>query len=170
MLEWKRQRADNFDLKSYRKMKQLSSISAKVSSFLHGHPFIVDLGYEISHREQIYSLIECKDIYGLNGIHSEGFHLHFTSINKQDRFYSEFREGLFDTYLADFHEKPFWEIFPKEKLVYLAPDAPKLKRYKADNIYVLGGLLDFSHEHSSFSKARDIGIQSGSLPLTDFGW
>jgi Trm5-related predicted tRNA methylase len=41
------------------------------------------------------------------------------------------------------HEEPFHQVFDKSKLVYLSPDAPDvLDRLKAEDIYVIGGLVD----------------------------
>lgn len=45
----------------------------------------------------------------------------------------------------DVSNKPYTELFPLEKLVYLTPDSNKvLSSIEADKIYIIGGLVDES--------------------------
>ena len=150
--------------------RNMTFATTKVRHMLHGHPLIIDLDYSVSHSEQIYTLAEIMDCYGLNSKHSEGFHIYITSIDKQERLYSEYKAGFFDGVLAEFCEDSFYDIFPREKLVYLSPEAPKLKDYNPDDIYIIGGLLDLEQSHSSYEKATELGIRCGSLPIDDYGW
>lgn len=142
-----------------------------IRPFLFGQNLVFDLDYDLTRREKNRSyeqaLCQC---YAENYAHPNGFHLHFTSIDKHDRMYEEFQTGLLDPYLVDFHVQPFWELFPLKDLVYLSPDAPILENYDGRSVYVIGGFEDIDGDKkSSFAKAKSLGIRCGSIPLSKFG-
>lgn len=140
-------------------------------SYLHGQPFVIDLDYDCNDREERSTRSQLEDCYGLNTDHPEGFQLHFTSVNKHKQLYLQYKAGMLDSSLCYYHEKPFWELFPRERLVYLCPDAPMLKYCDGNDIYVMGGLvdIDISVKRSSFAKAKQLGIRTGSFPISEFG-
>lgn len=138
---------------------------------LHGNEFVIDLDFECNAREERQSRKQLEDVYGTNLKHPEGFQLHFTSVNKHRELYMEYKAGLLDSRYCYFHEKPFWELFPLERLVYLSPDAPKLKHIDGNDIFVMGGLVDIDtfNQRTSFVKAKELGIRAASLPIKEFG-
>lgn len=142
-----------------------------IRPYLYGQPLIFDLDYDCEKREETTSRYQLEEAYGDNMIHPEGFQLHFTSLHKHSELHLMYQNGLLDTMLAYFHEKPFWELFPRDKLVYLCPDAPMLRHYDGKSIYVIGGLVDIKHSprKNSYAKAKELGIRAASLPINQLG-
>lgn len=142
-----------------------------VRTALHGQPLIFDLDFDLTRRELNRSVTQLlSKCYAINYNHSNGFHLHFTGIKKHQQIYDEYQAGILESYVAEFYERPFWEIFPLENLIYLTPDAPALNAYNGNSIYIIGG---FEHidgrNHSCFARAKSLGIRAGSIPLMRYG-
>lgn len=137
----------------------------------HGQHLVIDLDYNCSDREERSSKSQLLMAYKNNISHPAGFHLHFTSVNKHRQFHLEYQNGLLDTLLCDFYEKPFWELFPLKRLVYLTPDGPMLRDLDKNAIYVIGGLVDLHSENvrKSIAKAKQLGIRAGSFPVAQHG-
>lgn len=64
----------------------------------------------------------------------------------------------------------FTQVFPKDRLVYLSPDAPNvLTEYSHDDIYILGALIDKRiPKKYTFQKAQRLGVRSARLDLDSF--
>lgn len=141
-----------------------------IQQLLHGQHFIIDLDVDCSLREENVSRQQLDWCCSINQKHPQGFHLHFTSVNKHSQMYIQYQKGLFDNYCCDFHEKPFWELFPLEQLIYLTPTAPPLEEYDANKIYVMSGDVNLSDGSiRQKPKAKQLGIPAYSLPITKFG-
>ena len=153
------------------KSHKILRLNSAYKPYLNGQPFVIDMDYECNRREETSSRSQLEDVYGVNSLHPEGFQLHFTSIDKHKQFYMQHKNGMLDPYFCYFHEKPFWELFPRERLVYLSPDAPRLRSYNGNDIYVMGGLVDLNNtnERKSYAKAKELGIRVGSFPIGEFG-
>lgn len=65
--------------------------------------------------------------------------------------------------------KPPWEIFPREKLVFLSPDSDNLLQdVDSDHIYVFGGIVDICVEPlKSRNFAEEHGIVHATLPVVN---
>lgn len=64
------------------------------------------------------------------------------------------------------HSECYTELFPKERLVMLTPDSDQLLEYNPDDIYVVGGIVDFGRaDPLTLAKAKKLGIRSARLPL-----
>lgn len=142
-----------------------------LKNLMHGDHVIVDLDYECNEREERRAKDQLEKLYGENIKHPEGFHLHFTSVQKNRLMHMEHKAGLLDSYFCDFYEKPFWELFPLDRLVYLSPDAPRMREFNTNDIYVIGGFIDIvvQNKRSSYAKAKQLGIRTASFPISRYG-
>lgn len=66
-------------------------------------------------------------------------------------------------------ERHFTELFPRERLVYLSPDAEEtIEEFDRQAVYVLGALVDRYEDHPmSYESAKQHGIRSVKLPLKE---
>ena len=66
-------------------------------------------------------------------------------------------------------ERHFTELFPKEKLVYLSPDAEDtIEGFDRQAIYILGAIVDrYQDDPLTFESARKHGIRAVRLPLKE---
>ncbi|WAR15402.1 MRRP1-like protein [Mya arenaria] len=131
-------------------------------------PMILDFNYpDCSIREKTQSMSQLSEIMRVNYTHPQPCHLHMTSAMDND-FLKEFHELNGDVLCGTVHEKPFWEVFPKDNLVYLTPDGPALKHFTGNEIFIIGGLVDiYDAAPVSYIKAKKLGIRCASLPLME---
>ncbi|XP_052819999.1 tRNA methyltransferase 10 homolog C-like [Mya arenaria] len=132
-------------------------------------PLILDFNYpDSSDREKKATIRQLNEVLAVNYAHPQPCHLHMTSVMDNDSL-KEFLEVTGDTLCGTVHEKPFWEVFPKDKLVYLTQDGPRLKSYTGDEIFIVGGLVEIGRSSpESYLKAKKLGIRCASLPFTDY--
>lgn len=141
-------------------------------TLLFGHPFVIDLDFDFTFREEQACFNQILNCYSKNYRHPCGFHLHLTSVNKHKEINSQFQAGLLSDIHVDLHERPFWEIFPVERLVYISPEAPPLRSYDANDIYVMGGFVktaEETEEQYTYPKAKKLGLRVGSIPVQQYG-
>jgi len=64
-------------------------------------------------------------------------------------------------------EKSYLDLYPKQDLIYLSPDAHNtLSHFDANKIYILGGIVDkYGEEPLTLTKAKKEGIACYKLPL-----
>lgn len=66
----------------------------------------------------------------------------------------------------EIHSQCFTELFPRERLVMLTPDSQDVLDYKFDDIYIVGGIVDFGRaDPLTLAKAKRLGIRTARLPL-----
>ena len=102
------------------------------------------------------------------------FHLYFTSCKFPEmkrplsKFFSKHMENP-DSMPEVFTEKSHMELFDPQRLVYLSPDSRNELKYNADDVYVIGGLVDPSIKaNASLSKAKRENIRHASFPLKKY--
>jgi Trm5-related predicted tRNA methylase len=70
--------------------------------------------------------------------------------------------------------KNYTDLFPREELIYLSPDAEKeLEAIESDKVYIIGGIVDRVHEpriskFASFETANSDGVEARKLPLDTY--
>lgn len=98
--------------------------------------------------------------------------LHFTSLDAGCASLPSFEAIGVRGWTVHVHEAPVWELFDKEKLVVLSPDAEEeLEDVREDLVYVVGGLVDRTvDKNRSASQAREhgAGTQLRKLPVKRF--
>ena len=151
--------------------------SRLVTAAMFNQKFILDLGfdddmefYEIRHL--------CKQISGLysyNKYQSEQpFDIHFCNVRTDKLFMQNLPKFLenYQNSMISFHEKSYLDLFPKENLIYLSPDAQvPLMNYNCDDIYIVGGIVDRSNKTQkrlTYIKAKDEGIRTARLPINEY--
>ncbi len=69
-------------------------------------------------------------------------------------------------------EDSFVDLFPKERLVYLTPDASDmLQTFDCDDVYLIGAIVDTAGTQmprATFAKAKQLGIRTAKLPLDKY--
>lgn len=153
-------------------MNRRKHSSKGCQSFSFGNPLVFDCSVrEQSDREARLLMNQLGLCYGINLSHPEPFHLHFTGIPERGVLADTFEYRFMDpeNYFIDFHEQDLCDVFPAERLVYLTPQSTNYLKYSADDIYVIGGLVDIHDTKPyTYSKAKKLGIRSASLPLDQY--
>lgn len=146
-------------------------------SMMFGQPIIFDMGFEGYMRKQDVQRL-CEQFlmgYGSNKIHPNPFHfvlssnqsssmfqncLDNTRINKQEE----------EHFLMTNSDQHYLNLYPKEKLVYLTPDAPSvLQTFDHDAIYIVGGLVDkIVSKPLTMAKAKREKLKMAKLPLDNY--
>lgn len=104
----------------------------------------------------------------------EPYNLTFCNIDYSGSCY-EFLEKSFP-YLKSSHffinmtTKPYLDLFPKEKLIYLTPNADEsMIKYDHDAVYIIGGIVDkYTPEPLSYAKALRDNIKAQRLPIDEY--
>ncbi|KAL7066348.1 tRNA -methyltransferase family protein [Cryptosporidium serpentis] len=68
------------------------------------------------------------------------------------------------------HEKPFWDIFPKDNIVILSPDAnEELQNFEPNKVYIVGGLVDRTvTKYESLNQGIEKDLVCKKLPIKSF--
>lgn len=162
-------------LQPYRNISLFTRHQA-VYGFLYGHPVVIDLDYPRPPKYRKIVSFEIGQCYKNNTNHLQPSQLHFSGLKNDPYVKEEFSEGgILEHLFVHQHDECFMDIFSQDKLVYLTPNAPPLKEYDGNKVYVIGGLMDKDNNSESLSKAKRCGIAYGSLPLDRYircrdGW
>ncbi|KAF7456623.1 tRNA (guanine-N1)-methyltransferase [Cryptosporidium felis] len=93
---------------------------------------------------------------------------HISSISRNDVFHQiGVQKYSMNKWFMKFHEKPFWEVFPVEKVVVLSPDSSEeLEEFEPDKIYIIGGLVDRTvTKYESLNQALEKKCTCKKLPI-----
>uniref|UniRef100_T1KEM0 SAM-dependent MTase TRM10-type domain-containing protein n=1 Tax=Tetranychus urticae TaxID=32264 RepID=T1KEM0_TETUR len=72
------------------------------------------------------------------------------------------------SYLVEATSKSYFDLFPREKLVYLTADTDNVLQYDPDDIYIIGGMIDAqTNEPVSAAKAEKEGLRTAKLHVTN---
>lgn len=139
---------------------------------LYGQKVIVDCSYEpfLTDLEKSKVASGLKWVYTDNRKHIKPMDLHLCGV-KSNSVIIENLSGQVPSILKKssptrLHSECFTELFPKERLVMLTPDSDSILKYDPNDIYVVGGIVDFGRSDPlTFAKAKKLGIRSARLPL-----
>ncbi|KAM6291166.1 tRNA methyltransferase 10 homolog C [Porphyrio hochstetteri] len=141
-------------------------------SMIFGQPLIFDMSYE-----KDMSVLEVKNTVrqivlseGSNRRSVDPFHIHFCNFKDDSLYHSEFIKHYREAWgrlLITVTDQCYTEIFPKEKLIYLTADSPKvMKTFDHDKIYIVGSMVDKSIKTGvSLARAKRLGLETAALPL-----
>ncbi|CRH00059.1 tRNA m(1)G methyltransferase, putative [Plasmodium relictum] len=95
---------------------------------------------------------------------------HFTYLNNNDNLFSQLKKYSLNKWKVHIHSENYWDIFSKEKIVVLSPDASEeLEEVKKDEVYIIAALVDRSiSKNLSFYQASLYGFTTKKLPLEKY--
>ncbi|RXG51167.1 Mitochondrial ribonuclease P protein 1-like protein [Armadillidium vulgare] len=123
-------------------------------------PLVIDLDfYDHMKRKEIYSLAnQLKLCIVNNRARLEPFNLMMCNCLTTV------------TFQWNITSKSYLDLFPKEKLIYLTPDArQEMQTFNSDAVYIIGGILDEGRTSPlSLAKAKRENIRTEKLPLDKY--
>lgn len=142
---------------------------------MFGQTLVFDLDYEheMSKRELINAADQLQEVYATNRADLDPFNLVFCNVKDGSQYKQHLHRVLQHlgkpNCLLTATEKSYLDLYPKEKLVYLTPDARQPLRYSDDAIYIVGAMVDLGcHKPLSMAKAKRQGISFARLPLDEY--
>ncbi|NXU78762.1 TM10C methyltransferase, partial [Oreotrochilus melanogaster] len=144
-------------------------------SMVFGQPLVFDMSYEndMSVREVANAVRQLVLSESSNRRSVDPFHIHFCNLKDDSLYRKEFvkhyREA-WDKLLITVTDQCYTEIFPKDKLIYLTADSPKvMKTFDHDKVYIIGSMVDKSIKTGvSLARAKRLGLETAALPLEKY--
>ncbi|XP_076278968.1 tRNA methyltransferase roswell [Lasioglossum baleicum] len=147
-----------------------------INSIMYEPKIVYDLGYDADMTA--YEALNCSKqllmSFALNRYHPEPFNLYFCNANKSSLVMRQFHKGVptvyEDSYPLYITEKSYLDVFDRDKIVYLTPDAPTvLETFDPNMVYIIGAMVDkVNPQRVSFAKARKEKIKMVRLPLAEY--
>ncbi|KAL0893831.1 hypothetical protein ABMA27_013955 [Loxostege sticticalis] len=132
---------------------------------------IIDLSFDHLMMEKdrykvIKQILRC---YSVNRRSETPLQFHITSFGEKSR-NDISRHNGYENWDVEFHDEPYLDLFPKEKLVYLTSESENIiENFEEDTFYIIGGLVDHNkHKGLCHTIAMDQGIRHGQLPLDKY--
>ncbi|NXC74551.1 TM10C methyltransferase, partial [Anhinga anhinga] len=144
-------------------------------SMVFGQPLVFDMSYEkdMSIREVANTVRQIVLSEGCNRRSVDPFHIHFCNFKDDSLYHKEFLKHYRDAWgklLITVTDQCYTDIFPKDKLIYLTADSPKvMKTFDHDKIYIVGSMVDKSIKTGvSLARAKRLGLETAALPLEKY--
>lgn len=144
-------------------------------SMIFGQPLVFDMSYEkeMSFREVTNTVRQLVMSESCNRRSVDPFHIHFCNFKDDSLYHREFVKHYREAWgrlLITVTDQCYTEIFPKDKLIYLTADSPKvMKTFDHDKIYIVGSLVDKSIKTGvSLARAKRLGLETAALPLEKY--
>ena len=149
---------------------------AKHTSTNFAPDLVIDMSYTtyMDERERNLTLDQLSMLYGANQEAFEPYNLYFCSYNPDPVFHRRMELKFPNVMRADsfitLESRSYLDLFPKEKLIYLSPDAYKpLLELKDTDVCIIGGLVDKTFRKPlTKAKAKMEGIRMARLPIDEF--
>ncbi|XP_077498202.1 mitochondrial ribonuclease P protein 1 homolog isoform X1 [Amblyomma americanum] len=142
---------------------------------MFGQTLVFDLDYEheMSKRELTNAADQLQEVYATNRLDPDPFNLVFCNVKEGSQYKQHLHRVLphlgKPSCLVTATEKSYLDLYPKERLVYLTPDARQPLRYSDDAIYIVGAMVDLGSQRPlSMAKAKRQGISFARLPLDEY--
>lgn len=147
-----------------------------INAIMYAPRIVYDLGYDedMTAYESLNCAKQLLMSFSLNRYHPDPFNLYFCNANKSNLVMKQFHKGiptLYDeSYPLYVTEKSYLDVFNRDEIVYLTPDAPTvLEKYNPDMVYIIGAMVDkINPQRVSFAKARKEKIKMARLPLSEY--
>ncbi|NWW76299.1 TM10C methyltransferase, partial [Climacteris rufus] len=144
-------------------------------SMVFGQPLVFDMSYEkeMSVREVANTVRQIVLSEGCNRRSVDPFHIHFCNFKDDSLYHREFIKYYREAWgklLITVTDQCYTEVFPKDKLIYLTADSPKvMKTFDHDKIYIVGSMVDKSIKTGvSLARAKRLGLETAALPLEKY--
>ena len=133
---------------------------------------VIDLAFDAQMNEKdIRSLVsQLTYLYGRNRVMQHPLQLYLTEFGGQLEKGLTAHNGFEHWKGVNCEKRPYIDVFPKEKLVYLSAESETtLETLNEDDIYIIGGLVDHNRlKGICHQKATDQGIRTARLPIDNF--
>ncbi|NXU27586.1 TM10C methyltransferase, partial [Thalassarche chlororhynchos] len=144
-------------------------------SMIFGQPLVFDMSYEkdMSVREVANTVRQMVLSEACNRRSVDPFHIHFCNFKDDSLYHKEFIKHYREAWgklLITVTDQCYTDIFPKDKLIYLTADSPKvMKTFDHDKIYIVGSMVDRSIKTGvSLAQAKRLGLETAALPLEKY--
>ncbi|NWS69359.1 TM10C methyltransferase, partial [Crotophaga sulcirostris] len=144
-------------------------------SMIFGQPLVFDMSYEkdMSVQEVAYTVRQLVLSEGCNRKSVDPFHIHFCNFKDSSLYQKEFikhYQEAWNKLLITVTDQCYTDLFPKDKLVYLTADSPKvMKTFDHNKIYIVGSMVDRSIKTGvSLARAKRLGLETAALPLEKY--
>ncbi|NXT93482.1 TM10C methyltransferase, partial [Anhinga rufa] len=144
-------------------------------SMVFGQPLVFDMSYEkdMSVQEVANTVRQIVLSEGCNRRSVDPFHIHFCNFKDDSLYHKEFLKHYRDAWgklLITVTDQCYTDVFPKDKLIYLTADSPKvMKTFDHDKIYIVGSMVDKSIKTGvSLARAKRLGLETAALPLEKY--
>ncbi|NWW23403.1 TM10C methyltransferase, partial [Falcunculus frontatus] len=144
-------------------------------SMIFGQPLVFDMSYEkeMSVREVTNTVRQIILSESCNRRSVDPFHIHFCNFKDDSLYHREFIKQYREAWgklLITVTDQCYTEIFPKDKLIYLTADSPKvMKTFDHNKIYIVGSMVDKSIKTGvSLAQAKRLGLETAALPLEKY--
>lgn len=144
-------------------------------SMIFGQPLVFDMSYEkeMSVREVTNTVKQLVLSESCNRRAADPFHIHFCNLKDDSLYHREFIKHYKEAWgklLITVTDQCYTEIFPKDKLIYLTADSPKvMKKFDHDKIYIVGSMVDKCIKTGvSLARAKRLGLETAALPLEKY--
>lgn len=143
-----------------------------MTAMMFGPPLILDMSFLTLLKPSECSLTakQVSQLHHDNRAHRFPHHLMFTGC-KRNHFSWEDIERVFpdgfERRMFTVTDKHYLDLFPREQLVYLSPDAKiPMAEYEPDKVYIIAGIVDrISRPNLTLGRAKEEGIECKRLPL-----
>ncbi|KAL7637777.1 UNVERIFIED_CONTAM: hypothetical protein RMT77_011389 [Armadillidium vulgare] len=147
-----------------------------VNAVMFNQPLVIDLDfYDYMERREVTSLSEqLKISITRNKLSLEPFNLTLCNVDVDCKKYQslfKFMPNMAEpNFPINVTPKSYLDIFPKEKLVYLTPDARDvMERFDHEAIYIIGGLVNLRDSvNITLGKATRENIKTMKLPVEEY--
>lgn len=140
-----------------------------------GQPLVFDMDYDnyMKPRELQNTVSQLLESEGWNRRDVDPFHLYFCNLKTDGAYHKELvkRYGeKWDKLLLTATEKSHVDLFPKDSIIYLTADSPKvMTTFKHDKIYIVGSFVDKAMQTgTSLAKAKRLKLATECLPLDKY--
>lgn len=141
------------------------------SAILHNQPIIFDLDFdahmEIENKRSLARQIQFSIFR--NQEDNSPFNLTLCNVNfeSETMLYLNKIEKNFQKVPINIYTQSYLDLYPKEKLIYLSPNAKEEMRiFDHEAIYIIGGISDPKVQHPlTYAKAKKERIKAQKLPL-----
>ncbi|NWU66165.1 TM10C methyltransferase, partial [Pterocles burchelli] len=144
-------------------------------SMIFGQPLVFDMSYEkdMSIREVANTVRQLVLSEASNRRSVDPFHIHFCNLKEDSLYHKELIKNYREAWsklLITATDQCYTEIFPKDKLIYLTADSPKvMKTFDHNKIYIIGSMVDRSIKTGvSLARAKRLGLETAALPLEKY--
>ncbi|KAB7494199.1 Mitochondrial ribonuclease P protein 1-like protein, partial [Armadillidium nasatum] len=144
-----------------------------VNAMIFNQPLVIDMDFfDHMERREISSLSEqLSNSFSCNRLSSDPFNLTLCNVDFESQKFQSIHKQMPNIISPSFPmnitSKSYLDIFPKEKLVYLTPNAKdEMMEFDHEAIYIIGGLVDLRNAKPvTTAKAKKENIKMEKLPI-----